>query len=153
MADDDRAAPCATPEHRQFDFWIGRWEVRSPDGTLVGRNHIRRVLGGCALREEWRGERGLRGSSINTWSPERGVWHQTWVDSAGTLLQLDGGLRDGAMVLEGVVPGTDGGPAVRHRISWSRIDGDPDRVRQHWETAAGDGPWETAFDGRYVRSD
>lgn len=153
MAEDDQAAPCAAAEHRQFDFWIGRWEVRTPDGTLVGRNHIRRVLGGCALREEWRGERGLRGSSLNTWSPERGVWHQTWVDSAGTLLLLDGGLRDGTMVLEGVVAGTVGGPAVRHRISWSPIEGDPDRVRQHWETSTDGGPWETAFDGRYARSD
>ena len=27
---------CAAAEHRQFDFWIGDWEVRDPQGTEWG---------------------------------------------------------------------------------------------------------------------
>jgi hypothetical protein len=27
---------CIAPEHRQFDFWLGEWEVRGPAGKLVG---------------------------------------------------------------------------------------------------------------------
>lgn len=59
---------CNSPAQRQFDFWLGDWEVRDPDGQLVGRNRIRRVVGGCGLREEWRGKSGLVGTSLNAWS-------------------------------------------------------------------------------------
>ncbi|HSM38608.1 MAG TPA: hypothetical protein VK838_04680 [Candidatus Limnocylindrales bacterium] len=143
---------CAAPECREFDFWLGSWEVRSPDGEIVGHNRITRVADGCGLREQWRGVRGLRGTSLNAWSADRVAWHQTWVDSSGTVLLLDGGLRNGSMVLEGQLPasGQPGG-RVHHRISWSLVAGDHDRVRQLWETSADGTSWEIAFDGRYRR--
>lgn len=146
----DRAG-CVTPQHHQFDFWLGEWEVFDPDGRLVGHNRITRAVRGCGLREQWRGRRGLLGTSLNSWSQERGQWHQTWIDSAGTLLLLDGGMRDGAMVLEGTAA-DEQSRALRHRISWSVMDGNPDRVRQLWQTATDEGDWETAFDGRYHRA-
>jgi hypothetical protein len=134
--------------HRQFDFWLGEWEVRDPDGRLVGRNRIDRLFGGIGLQEHWEGASGLRGVSYNVFVPELGQWHQTWVDSSGELLLLGGGFRDGSMVLEGMTA------SVRHRISWSVIDNDPDRVRQLWETSNDDGAsWQLAFDGRYRRMD
>jgi hypothetical protein len=33
-------------EARQFDFWIGRWDVFGPAGRQVGDNHIEAVCGG-----------------------------------------------------------------------------------------------------------
>ena len=56
------AAPkaCAAPEHRQFDFWIGEWEVTTPNGAPAGRNRIESILDGCALRESWTGAKGRR---------------------------------------------------------------------------------------------
>ena len=136
---------------RQFDFWIGEWDVHTPEGRLAGRNVITAIVEGHGLREEWRGAGGLTGTSLNAWSDERQVWHQTWIDSSGTLLLLDGGLRDGAMVIEGDGR-SDDGRAVRHRITWSTVEGDPDRLRQHWEMSDDAGrTWETAFDGRYER--
>ena len=144
--------PCAGDRHRQFDFWIGRWEVRDPDGALLGRNRVTPLFDGCALREEWRGVSGLHGSSLNVYVPSRDVWHQTWVDSAGNLLQLEGGLQDGIMVLEGMTADADAPDrAVRHRVSWSIVDGDADRVRQHWQVSTDAYLWETAFDGHYRR--
>lgn len=143
-------APCTAPECRQFDFWLGSWEVTDPEGQVVGHNRITRAVGGCGLREQWRGVRGLLGTSLNAWSAVRGAWHQTWIDSSGTVLLLDGGLRDGTMVLEGRMPSPDGA-VQRHRISWSQIGGDPDLVRQLWETSADGASWEILFDGRYRR--
>jgi hypothetical protein len=144
--------PCASPEHRQFDFWLGDWDVRHPDGRLAGRNRIVSLFGGCVLHESWEGTSGHRGTSVNIYDATRGVWHQTWVDSSGTLLVLEGGLRAGAMVLEGSAASpAEPRVTVRHRISWAVIDGDPDRVRQHWETSGDGSTWETAFDGRYTR--
>ena len=148
----DDAKPCLEPERRQFDFWLGEWEVSDPVGVPAGRNRITALFEGCALREEWEGASGHRGTSLNAWSPQTGRWHQTWVDSSGLLLRIEGGLRDGAMVMEGeaLLPG-QGARVLRHRISWSPVNGDPDRVRQHWEVAGDAGTWQTAFDGRYRR--
>ena len=138
------------PDHRRaFDFWLGDWDVFDAAGELAGRNRIRLTAGGRGLREEWRGRSGLRGTSLNTWSEERRGWHQTWIDSAGTLLLLDGGLRDGAMVMEGTT--TEDAIVTNHRITWSVLDGEPDRLRQHWETSTDGSAWVTLFDGRYSR--
>ena len=151
MDEQQGTQPCADAERRRFDFWIGTWEVRHPDGSLAGRNRIERMFDGCALAEHWEGESGLRGASYTAFDTGRGRWHQTWVDSSGSLLLLDGGWHDGAMVLEGSTR-SDADGAVRHRISWSRADGGSGTVRQHWEVSRDDGAtWSTAFDGRYRR--
>ncbi|HEV3486611.1 MAG TPA: hypothetical protein VG106_14465 [Vicinamibacterales bacterium] len=139
-------------EKRQFDFWLGEWEVRDSAGKLAGRNRITRAVGDFGLREEWRGESGLIGSSINAWDAGRRVWHQTWIDSSGTVLLLEGGVRDGSMVLEGTTVDEDEpGGLVYHRITWSLIGENGDRLRQHWETSSDGANWTTLFDGRYAR--
>jgi hypothetical protein len=138
-------SPCTDEARRAFDFWIGAWEVRGPAGRLAGHNRITSLFDGCALKEEWEGVSGHRGTSLNAYAPATGRWHQTWVDASGELLLLDGGMVDGAMVLEGSTGRT------RHRISWSLIEGDADQLRQHWETSEDGEEWATAFDGRYIR--
>jgi hypothetical protein len=144
--------PCASPQHRQFDFWLGDWDVRHPDGRLAGRNRIVSLYDGCALHESWEGTSGHRGTSFNIYDTVRGVWHQTWVDSNGMLLVLEVGLEADAMVLEGTAASpTEPTETVRHRISWSVVAGDPDQVRQLWEISSDGSTWETAFDGRYAR--
>lgn len=141
--------PCATPEARQFDFWIGDWDVFVPSGKLAGTNRIERIYG-CVLHESWKSDR-IEGQSFNRFDAERAVWHQTWVDNTGSLLLLEGGLRDGAMVLgDANVPGRKPG-AVVNEVRWTRND--DGSVRQHWRTTKDGGKtWETAFDGKYVRS-
>ena len=36
----DQPPDCSGAEYRQFDFWIGEFEVRTPDGQLAGHNVI-----------------------------------------------------------------------------------------------------------------
>lgn len=140
-------AACDAPERRQFDFWIGEWTVTVPSGKVAGVNRITREYDGCVVHERYVTDRGYAGESLNSWDPDRKVWHQTWVDNSGAVLLLDGRLVGSAMVLEG--SGVDEGRAVRHRITWTpNADGS---VRQHWETAGADGAWKTAFDGLYRR--
>jgi hypothetical protein len=81
---------CAVPEHRQFDFWLGTWEVTTPDGKLAGENRIEAVASGCALLENWRGRGGFNGKSVNIYDRHDGRWHQEWVDSGGLRLTLAG---------------------------------------------------------------
>jgi hypothetical protein len=124
----------------------------SAKDQLAGTNSIHPVHGGCALQENWQGAGagGISGSSFNIFDRASGKWHQTWVDASGTLLQLDGGLVDGAMVLAGSRPAASGGIAL-HRISWTpNEDGS---VRQLWEASQDDGDsWNVLFDGLYVKS-
>jgi len=42
--------PCSGAEYRQFDFWIGDWEVQLPDGKPAGTNRISRILDGCVIQ-------------------------------------------------------------------------------------------------------
>ena len=139
---------CGEAEHRAFDFWIGEWNVHGPAGKLAGTNSIKREYGGCVLHERYDTGRGYSGESLNVYDPPRKVWHQTWVDSSGLLLLLEGGIRDGKMVLEGQTTGSDG-KLTKHRITWTpNADGS---VRQFWESTGASGEWTVAFDGRYTR--
>lgn len=142
---------CASPEYRQFDFWVGEWDVTTPAGQTAGRNRITRILDGCVLLEEWTGAAGGTGRSFNMYDRTEQKWHQTWVSSNGTLLKLDGEFRDGRMMLEGATKRPDGSTALQ-RITWSLIDGSPDRIRQFWEQSTDGGKtWTVAFDGTYTR--
>jgi hypothetical protein len=141
--------PCAGDEYRQFDFWLGAWQVADRDGNALGTNKIEPILGGCALRESWVGASGSVGHSFNIFDRQSGRWHQTWVDNSGLLLQIEGGLdTSGAMVLTGTGKSSDG-RAQQHRITWTPL---PDgRVRQHWELSTDEGAWSDAFVGFYAR--
>lgn len=142
-------ARCAADAYREFDFWLGEWEVRTPSGQVAGHNRITSVLSGCVIKEEWTGSRGSIGTSYNIWDAATGRWHQTWVDDQGTLLLLDGGLDGGKMVLHGERPGPNGG-VVRHRVAWEPLE--EGRVRQLWESSSdGGSTWTTVFDGTYHR--
>jgi hypothetical protein len=149
-AQNAQPAPCTSSEHRQFDFWVGEWEVFSGDTARAGRNTITSEMGGCALREQWESAGGFTGSSLNIYDAATGRWHQTWVDSSGTLLLLDGSLEaEGRMVMSGERPGASGG-TVLNRITWTRESAD--RVRQLWEVrTAPDAAWRAVFDGMYRR--
>jgi len=142
-------AACSAAEYRQFDFWLGDWDVANADGQPAGRNVITRIAGGCALHENWSGRGGFTGQSLNGWNRHTRRWQQTWLDSSGSRLDLEGGLQGASMVLEGRTPAASGAPR-RHRITWTpQSDGS---VRQHWQTSDDDGAsWSTAFDGRYTR--
>src|SRR3954470_19569839 len=68
--------PCAAPEFRQFDFWLGRWKVTNPKGVQVGTSEISRVSEGCAVREQWTSARGQGGISLNYYDSSGHEWHQ-----------------------------------------------------------------------------
>ncbi|HEX7069651.1 MAG TPA: hypothetical protein VF190_02550 [Rhodothermales bacterium] len=138
------------PIHRQFDFWIGEWDVFNPDGEHLGRNRIERTAAGCALIETWKGDRGGTGNSINYFDPERQKWVQTWVGGSGYVIDVAGEFVDGSMRLEGRYVQTDG-TVQPFRGIWTPLkDG---RIRQLLETSTDSGAtFETWFDGYYVRT-
>jgi hypothetical protein len=62
---------------RQLDFWVGEWDVYDPDGKHVHRSRIESTTGGRVILENWSGDGGLVGSSMNFYDAEDGRWHQT----------------------------------------------------------------------------
>ena len=139
---------CDDPAYREFDFWLGSWQVHRPDGSLAGHNRIERRAGTGYLHEHYTSVTGFSGESLNTYDASRKLWHQSWVDNTGMLLLLEGHLVDGNMVLEGQTL-DDKGVATRQRITWTpSADGS---VRQFWESTDAAGAWSTAFEGRYTR--
>lgn len=150
--DKAKTPPCSEAEYAHFDFWVGEWRVTDPKGVFQGTNRIEKILGGCVLEENWTGAKGMTGHSYNAYAKRRGVWHQTWVDSNGTLLLLEGGLVDGRMVLRGETPGSEGKGAVSHEISWELLE--DGRVRQIWRMSHdGGSSWSDAFVGLYTRQE
>ena len=142
-------AACPGPVFRQFDFWIGDWNVSDAGGKLIGRDRVERRYGGCALEEHWTSVDGGTGASLSIYDLSRKLWHQTWVDSTGTLVVLEGGFKDGRMEMTGVMTGADG-KRVQDRMTWTPRDG---KVRQHWETSSDGGKtWETVFDAVYTKA-
>lgn len=141
------AEACSTQQHRQFDFWLGDWDVFDASGQQVGRNHIFSVLDGCALSENWTSASGNAGKSYNFYDAAENKWHQTWIDQQGGALYLDGGLQQGKMVLSGTRPGKNG-QATLERITWTRLD--DGRVKQHWQSSPDKGAtWAEVFVGYY----
>jgi hypothetical protein len=137
---------CTAPEHRQFDFWVGRWDV-SPTGkdAVVAQSLIERVYNGCGIRENWMPKNGQDGGSLNIWLPGEKAWRQTWIDSAGTRADFTGGWSGKAMVLTGKW----GGPLVRMTYT-PNADGS---VRQAGEQSTDDGKtWKPSFDFTYRRA-
>jgi hypothetical protein len=132
------AIACATPEHRQLDFWIGDWDVSvrarsAPDkdewAEAKGTQHIESILGGCAIAESFAAEgpgQPWAGRSYSSWQPAEKRWRQTWVDDGGSYLAFTGGLEGGTMALYG-----EPRAGKQMRMVW--LDVKPDALRWEWQ--------------------
>lgn len=140
---------CADTPFREFDFWLGSWRVTTGDHEVAGENTITLEQGGCVLVEKWRSARGGTGQSLNYYDPVARAWKQRWV-GMGLILEMQGGLREGAMVLEGPLHYVREKRTTLLRGTWSRLaDG---RVRQLFEESTDQGRnWSIWFDGFYSR--
>ena len=146
----DQPQPCSASAYRQFDFWLGEWDVTTPQGAPAGSNTITRILNGCVLHENWTSASGGSGQSHNIYNLQTGQWHQTWVDASGTLLKLDGGIdAGGKMVMRGETLGA-AGETVLNEISWEPLE--TGQVRQVWRTSTDNGSdWQVVFNGLYTK--
>ena len=148
--------PCLSrPEAKQFDFWIGTWDVtpwqvKAPTpAQRLGVNDVHAILRHCALSENWTGARGMTGKSYNYYDPNLRKWRQVWVDDGGTVLDYTGELRDGAMRFEAWTLDPKGA-RMEQKLTFFPIA--PDTVRQLFEVSSDGGKtWTSTFDGRYVR--
>lgn len=149
-------AGCTSPESRQFDFWVGEWQVRRRGADqIIAHSLIEKRYSGCAIRENWmpvgREVEG-GGGSLSLYDSARKQWRQTWVDSSGTRVDLDGGIADGRMSIAGtwanfVGPGKDALVRMHYQLQ-------PNGEVRQWGEQSIDGGknWSATFDFLYRRA-
>lgn len=150
-AAEKNARPCvSSPEARQFDFWVGDWEV-TVGGVRAGQSRVEKILNDCVVFENWTGASGYVGKSFNLYDRQKKRWQQTWVDGMGGVTEYFGEWKDGALRYEakGIVPAGEKDPADQTMVFFKLDDG---RVRQLiQQTRDGGKTWSVVFDGLYAR--
>jgi hypothetical protein len=145
------AYPCEhDPKFREFDFWIGEWDVHVASGQLAGSNVISREQRGCYLSEKWTSASGGGGDSINYVDKMTDEWVQIWNDASGGQINIRGGLTDNGMLLVGTLHDVASNTTKPFRGLWTPL---PDgRVRQFFEQSDDGGEtWVSWFEGFYTR--
>ena len=93
------AKPCSANECKQFDFWIGEWNLTYND-TSHATNRITKEMDGCLIHEHFNDPQNKYiGESWSVYNPQKKIWQQTWVDNQGGYIALTGEFKDGKMVL------------------------------------------------------
>lgn len=149
------ARPCLHDlRYREFDFWIGDWDVRptgQPPSGPPARNIVTLEERGCVVMEHWSAPSGSHGQSFNIFDRSIGLWRQTWVDAQGGQHDYRGQLKDGNMVFAGDIPAPNGQLGrVPVRLTFFNLG--KDSVRQFSEISTDSGKtWRTNYDLMYVR--
>jgi tetratricopeptide (TPR) repeat protein len=147
-------APCSyTVENRQFDFWIGEWNVETSKGGIpAGQSRIEKTLGDCVILENWQSNGSpYTGKSYNIYNTSLKRWEQFWVDNVGGNIFFYGGLnKDGVMdYYTDELPQPDGTKLKRH-LQFFPLG--PDKVRQFSQGSTDGGKtWNVEYDFTYIR--
>lgn len=144
--------PCkfaeVNPEMRQFDFWIGEWDVFNPQGIQSGTSKIDLILADCVILENWTDRFGSQGKSFNKYNTANKSWEQFWVDEQGTTTYYQGKLEGKNMVFH--ADASPDGKTGERTMTFFNLG--PDKVRQLGQiTNDGGKTWTTQFDLTYVR--
>jgi hypothetical protein len=146
---DRKKRPCIySSEARQFDFWLGDWEVFSLNGQKVGTNSIQMFADGCGVMENWTDTVGGNGKSINYYDANTQKWYQHWIGSGGGALRYSGSFNENAMRFEGET--TQNGKKTLQRLTFFKMD--ENTVRQLSETSTDEGKtWTVSYNFKYVK--
>lgn len=147
---DTPVSPCDRAEARQFDFWIGEWDLSWGDSGK-GTNIITAELGNCVIEENFTtlGEKPFIGNSVSVYNPRLGKWQQTWVDNNGSYLDFLGEWSDGKMTLSRETVNKEG-KLIRQRMVFHDIT--KKSLIWDWESSEDSGhTWKTLWTIKYKR--
>jgi hypothetical protein len=143
-----RAAGCPASQYRQFDFFVGHWNVYDGQGKLVGTDVVKTELKGCVISERFTGNDGGIGIGLSGYQPATRTWYQDFMGDDGLLVTLRGRPSgSAAMVLNG-----DDYRHGKHRLDRGVWTVRRNEVEELW-TGSTDGgkTWTTIFDGFFRR--
>jgi tetratricopeptide (TPR) repeat protein len=142
------ANPCERPEAKAMSFWHGTYEVRNPQGQVVGHNRVERILGNCALQENWTSAGGGEGKSFTWFDTGKKKWRQVYLDASGRSHDYYGEPYEGGVRFQWIAEQPDGAKRLVRMTFTPREEG---KVRQFLEESWDDGKnWTTQFDGLYI---
>jgi len=138
---------CDTPQHHQFDFWVGDWQVfDAHTNQLVGFDRVEKHSEGCIIQQnltlitdlyrrpgvKYR----LAGISVNRFDGE--TWLEMWADNQWGAIVLRG-MPDanGSMVLISAIPSRNRDV----KLVWEKRPDGTVRILQY-VAPAGSGKWE-----------
>jgi tetratricopeptide (TPR) repeat protein len=152
------AFPCLSDKKaREFDFWVGEWDVYLAGTTqVVGESKIEIASGGCMILENWKaiGPQQHNGKSMNYINQQSGKWEQLWIGSNGLNINnpqkfIDGEYKDGAMRFMFEQVDNAGKKQIGRFIFFNE---GPDQVRQFNEISSdGGATWTTVYNFTYKR--
>ena len=131
VSQNKNAVPCSSKEYKQFDFWVGNWNVYNTKNQLIGTNNIVKVPNACAIQENWESKAGSStGTSYNYYNSTDKSWNQLWIDNSGYSLVLKGNYSTNEMILKSSLIKSKKGDYY-NQITWSKnTDG---TVTQVWD--------------------
>ena len=146
--------PCSTAQQKQFEFWIGEWDLtwpgEKPGEIGHGTNTIKRIMDGCVVQESFSGgdSMHLRGTSVSVFDTNSARWKQTWVDNEGGYLDFVGEFKNGQMILQREA--IRDGEKILQRMVWKNITvGEMD---WSWEASRDEGKtWQVNWPIHYKR--
>lgn len=138
-----------TPAYRQFDFWVGEWDVFNKNNKQVGTNSVKMLEDGCIIAENWTSAQpGMTGKSFNFYNPTTGQWHQSYMDNGGSNWMMDGAYKKGELRFAGAIFS----PTGKLLVHMTFFNLGPDKVRQWAETSSDEGrTWRVVWDATYIR--
>lgn len=149
-AADAGISPCDRAEARQFDFWIGEWDLTWSD-TVKGTNIITSELGNCVIEENFTSHENkpFIGHSLSVYNARLGKWQQTWVDNNGSYLEFLGDWFDGKMTLSRETVSKDG-KLIQQRMIFHDIT--RKSLIWDWQSSDDNGhTWKTLWTINYKR--
>ncbi|MGD2061127.1 MAG: DUF1579 family protein [Acidimicrobiia bacterium] len=156
MTDEQR--PCSSAEARQFDFWLGEWQLSwpaeqaggEPGERQTGTNRITRMFDDCVIEENFAtDDERFRGHSVSVYDEKAKCWRQTWVDSSGGYLVFTGNYDGETMELR-TTPEERAHETVVQRMVFSDIT--DDSLEWSWQGSRDGGDtWNDLWNISYQR--
>ena len=151
------APACGTPQHHQFDFWLGDWQVfDAATDKLVAFDRVEKRYDGCIVeqnmtfvtdlyRRPGAGYR-LSGMSVNRYDGE--AWLELWADNQWGAIAMRGAPEpNAAMVFKTITPSRN----RDLKIVWENRPDGTVRILQY-VAPAGSGRWQKYGDLIYRRN-
>jgi hypothetical protein len=141
------AGACDTPQHHQFDFWVGDWQVfDAGTNKLVALDRVEKHSEGCIVQQNLSfvtdlyrrpgAKYRLSGISVNRFDGD--AWLELWADNQWGAIALRGSPdENGSMVLKSIIPSRN----RDLKLVWEKAPGGSVRVLQY-VAPAGSGKWE-----------
>lgn len=150
-AQDTKKAPCSTEEYKQFDFWVGIWDVYDTKDKLIGTNSVVQMPNACTIQENWESKVGpSKGTSYNYYDVKDNSWNQLWIDNVGGILKLKGKLVGKNMILKSEITKGKNGDIYNQITFFNNTDG---TVTQLWEVLDKNHKvLQELFRGKYIKN-